>query len=297
MSGTEAEIGFVGLGRMGAPMASRLAGAGRRVIGYDISEPARRRASELGLLEAYGVGDVASAANLIILMLPGSDAVAGVLEDPSFRQVLRPGTLVIDMSSSEPRRTRQLARSLEEGGSRLIDAPVSGGVSGAQAGTLTIMVGADGPDLEAARPYLAHLGRVEHAGPVGCGHAVKALNNLLSATHLWMTSEVMLAGERFGIDPEVMLSIFNTSSGRSGSTENKWPNFILPGTFNSGFALQLMVKDMDIAVQLAKQVGTPSALGADSLELWRRAAKDLPPGADHTEVARWLEGEAKAYGH
>jgi 3-hydroxyisobutyrate dehydrogenase len=293
VSSREGAIGFVGLGRMGAPMSRRLASVGHRVVGYDISEAVRRRALELGLVEAHSMADVAKGAALVILMLPGSDAVASVLEDPALFEHLEPGTLVIDMSSSEPFRTRALARSIEKNGYRLIDAPVSGGVSGAEAGTLTIMVGADVAELEVARPYLGHLGRIVHAGPVGCGHAVKALNNLLSATHLWVTSEAMLAGERFGIDPEVMLSIFNSSSGRSGSTDNKWPNFILPGTFNSGFALQLMVKDMDIAVQLAKQVGTPSALGAEALELWRRAAKDLPPAADHTEVARWLEGEAE----
>ena len=144
----------------------------------------------------------------------------------------------------------------------MIDAPVSGGVSGAETGRLTVMVGgARQTDLVAARPLLEELGRPVHAGPVGAGHAVKALNNLLSATHLWVTSEAMLAGERFGIDPQVMLSVFNSSSGRSGSTENKWPNFILPGTFNSGFGLRLMLKDMGIAVQLVDQVGGPSALG------------------------------------
>jgi 3-hydroxyisobutyrate dehydrogenase len=104
----------------------------------------------------------------------------------------------------------------------------------------------------------------------------------------------MLAGVRFGIDPEVMLSVFNGSSGRSGSTENKWPKFVLPGTYNSGFGLRLMVKDMGIAVQLAEEVGAPSVLGSEALELWRKAAQGLPPSADHTEIVRWLEGEGGA---
>ena len=196
------------------------------------------------------------------------------------------------MSSSDPLRTRALATSLEDGGFRMIDAPVSGGVVGAEHGKLTIMVGGAATDVDAARPYLEQLGRVVHAGTIGSGHAVKALNNLLSATHLWATTEAILAGQHFGVDTEVMLSIFNSSSGRSGSTENKWPNFILPGTFNSGFGLRLMIKDMSIAVDLAKQVGAPSVLGSDALALWRRAAGDLPVTADHTEIARWLEMEA-----
>jgi 3-hydroxyisobutyrate dehydrogenase len=157
------------------------------------------------------------------------------------------------------------------------------------------MVGGAQADLAAAKPYLESLGRTIHVGPIGSGHAVKALNNLLSATHLWATSEAMLAGTRFGIDPEVMLSVFNSSSGRSGSTENKWPNFILPGTFDSGFGLRLMVKDMGIAVQLGEQVGVPPALGARALELWRRASEELAPTADHTEIAPWLETEMAAH--
>jgi 3-hydroxyisobutyrate dehydrogenase len=185
-----------------------------------------------------------------------------------------------------------LAASLAERGVRMIDAPVSGGVSGAETGRLTVMVGGGAADLETAGPLLENFGRVVHVGPIGSGHAVKALNNLLSATHLWITSEAMLAGARFGIDAEVMLSVFNGSSGRSGSTENKWPNFIRPGTFNSGFALRLMVKDMGIAIQLAEQVGAPSVLGADALGVWRQAAEALPPTADHTEIARWLAARA-----
>jgi len=129
---------------------------------------------------------------------------------------------------------------------------------------------------------------VVHVGPLGAGDAVKALNNLLSATHLWVTSEAILVGERFGLDPDVLLSVLNTSSGRSGSTDNKWPNFILPGTFDSGFSLQLMLKDMRIAVDLARRTGLPSRLGEDAVRLWAEAADSLAATADHTEVARYL---------
>ncbi|HMK96159.1 MAG TPA: NAD(P)-dependent oxidoreductase [Acidimicrobiales bacterium] len=292
-----ARIGFIGLGRMGAPMSLRLAAAGFDVVGFDVSTDAREHAAGLGLATVVALGQAGRAAGVVILMLPSSNEVEGVLSEPSLLQELQPGTVVVDMSSSQPWRTRNLAASLEARGIRMLDAPVSGGVAGAESGKLTIMVGGTASDLALARPYLDKLGRVVHAGPIGCGHAVKALNNLLSATHLWATSEAMLAGQRFGIEAEVMLSIFNASSGRSGSTDNKWPNFILSGTFDSGFGLALMVKDMSIAVELADQVGAPSALGSSALALWHRAAQDLPVSADHTEVARWLEREVSTHGH
>lgn len=249
-------------------MSARLVTAGHAVIGYDVSEQARQRLAAAGGHDQRSLGDVAKGARLVILMLPDSDVVASVLEDAALLERLEPGAIVVDMSSSEPLRTRALAESLGKRAVRMLDAPVSGGVSGAEAGKLTIMVGGNASDVAEAKPCLAELGRVVHVGPIGSGHAVKALNNLLSATHLWATSEAMLIGERFGIDPEVMLSVFNSSSGRSGSTENKWPNFIIPGTFDSGFGLRLMLKDMNIAIQLAKQVGAPDALGSCALDLW-----------------------------
>jgi 3-hydroxyisobutyrate dehydrogenase len=298
MTSNPGTVGFVGLGNMGEPMSRRLVEAGYKVVGHDLSAEARRRAAAHGVEETTDLFGLTSAGcDLIILMLPSSQVVAGVLGDETFLKRIDAGTLIVDMSSSEPLLTRALSESLWHLGVKMIDAPVSGGVTGAMKGTLTVMAGGDAADVENARGCLETFGRVIHAGPIGAGHALKALNNLLSATHLWVTSEAMLAGERFGIDPEVMLSVFNTSSGRSGSTENKWPNFILPGNFNSGFGLRLMVKDMGIAVQLAEQVGVPSVLGSDALYLWSQAAADLPPNADHTEIARWLEKETKPHDH
>jgi len=289
-------VGFIGLGNMGLPMSRRLAAAGWRVLGYDISEEARRAASAHGVEVAGDLAAVAPGAGLVVLMLPSSAVVSRVLDDDALVGHMAPGTIVADMSSSEPLRTQELAAALAARGIRMIDAPVSGGVAGAEKGTLTVMVGGAVPDIEQARPCLEVFGRVVHAGEVGAGHAVKALNNLLSATHLWVTSEAVLAGRRFGIDPSVMLAIFNSSSGRSGSTENKWPNFILPATYDSGFGLRLMVKDMAIAVQLAEEVGRPSRLGRSALALWQEAADGLPAQADHTEVARWLARAEDGHG-
>jgi 3-hydroxyisobutyrate dehydrogenase len=283
---TEAPVvGFVGLGRMGVPMAARLASGGFTVRGYDAVADARSWASAAGVPVVDSL-DSAVDAEVVVLMLPDSSVVQAVVSDASF--ALRPGTLLVDMGSSEPMATRALGESFAEAGVRMVDAPVSGGVKGAEEGRLTIMAGGSAEDVEAARPLLSLLGKVVHAGPLGAGDAAKALNNLLSATHLWVTSEAILVGQRFGIDPEVLLSVFNGSSGRSGSTENKWPNFILPGGYDSGFALRLMLKDMRIATDLARSCGLPSRLGEDAVRLWAEAAEGLDPAADHTEVARYL---------
>ncbi|MGP3534347.1 NAD(P)-dependent oxidoreductase [Microbacterium sp. RD1] len=285
-------IGIIGLGNMGLPIATRLAAAGYTVTGFDVAEAARARLVEHGGRAADTPADAAAGADALILMLPDSTIVSQVMSDAALRATLSRNQLVVDMGSSEPVRTRSLAAELDADGVALVDAPVSGGVSGATAGTLTIMVGGAARNVERLTPALSALGRVRHAGPVGSGHAIKALNNLISATHLWVTSEAILTGEKFGLRPEVMLEIINGSSGRSGSSENKWPNFILPGTFDSGFALRLMLKDMKTATALAEQLGMPIELGEAAVAEWTRAAEAMAPAADHTEVARYLAQES-----
>lgn len=286
-----AAIGFAGLGRMGWPMAARLAAAGYRVTGYDISATTRDQwAAETGGSAAADSVGAAAGAAAVALMVPDSAAVRDVLGQPGFLPALRPGAVVIDMSSSLPQVTRELAAVLAQHGAAMVDAPVSGGVKGAQQGTLTIMAGGSPSDLERVRGLLEVLGsRVLHVGESGAGHAVKALNNLLSATHLLVTSEAMVAAARFGLDIPTVLDAINTSSGRSGSTENKWPNFIVQRSYSSGFALSLMLKDLRIAVDLVESAGLPSHLSAAAAAAWSEAAAALPPGADHTEIARWLD--------
>jgi 3-hydroxyisobutyrate dehydrogenase len=279
-------IAFLGLGNMGGPMSALLVRAGFRVQGYDPAEPARQALADAGGVPAGDLAGAVRDAAVVVLMLPNSDVVEATVHDAGF--VVARGTTVIDMSSSEPMRTRALAAELADRGITFLDAPVSGGVTRARTGKLTIMTGGEPADLARVEPILACLGSTTRAGGVGSGHAVKALNNLLSATHLLVTSEAILAGERFGLDPATMLSIFNSSSGRSGSTENKWPSFILPGTYDSGFGLRLMLKDMRIAAGLAGQVGGPAPLGQAAVELWAQAAEALDPSADHTEIVNWL---------
>ncbi len=286
-----ATVGFVGLGRMGNPMASRLATAGYRMRGFDVNENIRR--SWAGQLpDAEAVPDAAAAADgadVIVLMLPDSAAVTEVLLRDGLLAAASPGTVVVDMSSSEPQSTRELAATAADRDVSLVDAPVSGGVPGARKGSLTIMVGGAAGSVDRVRPMLEVMGsRVLHVGDCGAGHTVKALNNLLTGTHLLVTSEAMAAAAELGLDIPAVLDAINTSSGRSGSTENKWPNYIVPATFDSGFPLQLLVKDMRIALGLAQAAGTESRLSAAATQLWAEAAAELPADADHTEIARWL---------
>lgn len=294
-------VGFVGLGNMGIPMSRRLVLAGYHVRGFDTSSEAMRTFAGLDSGDAPGGGvtavselaAVGAGADSVILSLPDSDVVEHVLLSAGLLAALPPGSTVIDMSSSDPARTRLLAERTAEAGVTLIDAPVSGGVAGARAGTLAVMVGGPAASFERFRPMLSAIGsRVVHAGDVGAGHAVKALNNLMSAGHLLLSSEALIAGRRFGLDPAVMLEIINAASGRSASTENKWPNYVLPEKYDAGFAIRLMVKDIRLALGIEHATGVPAGASEAVLAAWEAALADLPPDADHTTIARWLAERA-----
>jgi 3-hydroxyisobutyrate dehydrogenase len=307
-------VGFVGLGNMGIPMAGRLVAAGYRVRGHDTSPVARANFAAIGPSEAgggvavaAGLASVADGADAVIVMLPDSDTVERVVlgrlasEPPpaipngSLLRHLPAGATVIDMSSSDPARTRILADQVAAAGVTLIDAPVSGGVAGARAGTLMIMVGGPAEAFDRYQPMLAAMGKkVVHAGGTGAGHAVKALNNLMSAAHLLASSEALIAGRRFGLDPAVMLEIVNGASGRSGSTENKWPNYVLTEKYDAGFSIRLMVKDLKLALSIERSTGVPAAASEAVAATWEAALADLPPDADHTAIARWLAARSSA---
>ena len=289
-----AHIGFAGLGRMGQPMAARLAAAGYHVTGFDVSSAARAaaavRAPEVALTAEPD--RAVAGADAVVLMVPDSRVVAALLDGP-LGAALQPGQVVIEMSSSEPAETMRHAAALGRRGVVLVDAPVSGGVSGAEAGTLTIMTGGPDADADYVRPLLGQLGsRVLHVGGTGAGHAVKALNNLMSACNLLASAEAMGIARRCGLDLEIVLHAVNTSTGQSASTEVKWPRYILGEQYNSGFGLRLMLKDMQIALQLAAQTDAPSTFTGLAAQLWGEAAAELPADADHTEIARWLHSLA-----
>lgn len=284
-------VAFVGLGNMGLPMARNLAAAGYRVRGHDLSAAALEAVAELDGAVAVGSAvEAAEGADAVVLMLPSSRHVRAVLVDDGLLDALAPPVALIDMSSSEPLETRALAELAAARGIELVDAPVSGGVRGAVEATLTIMCGGGEAAVERCRPLLETLGRnVRHVGGTGAGHALKALNNLLSAAHLLASCEALAIGRAFGLDPKVLVDTINVSTGRSASTERKLPEFILTGTYDAGFALPLMVKDIGIAVSLGDELGIPAALAHRTLEMWRAAGEVLEADADHTAIARWVD--------
>ena len=285
-----ATVAFVGLGRMGVPLTGRLLATGYDVRGYDQDAAARRAYSEKNNRAAAETAtDATSGARALILMVPDSSAVRAVLGANGLLASLPVGAVMIDMGSSDPVQTRELAAEVERHGLTLVDAPVSGGVAGAETGELTIMVGGDPDAVERCRPLLQELGRVVVVGPVGAGHALKALNNLLSATHLLASAEAIHVGTRFGLDPDTMLDAINGSTGRSYSTEHKLPRFVLTRTFAAGFAMRLMNKDVQTAVSLARATHTPTPLADRAAACWDEAAGQLADDADHTEIVRWLE--------
>jgi 3-hydroxyisobutyrate dehydrogenase len=208
--------------------------------------------------------------------------------DDCLAKGFKQGALIIDMSSSAPVGTRELGADLEKRGIKLLDAPVSGGVKGAVAGTMSIMVGGDKALAEAHDDLLAAMGKRFYVGALGSGHAAKVLNNYVSAAGLAAAAEAVRVATSFGIDPHTLISVINASTGRNNSTENKFEQFILNEKFNSGFALGLMAKDLTLAMEVADKCGVPAVLGKATLDMWKQAEKQLGGGADHTAIARYV---------
>ena len=284
-------IGFIGLGRMGAPMAARLCAAGHDLTVLDASPDALAAfvAAEAAT-PAASPRELAAAGDILVTMLPTSAIVAEVLHGAEGALAgLRSGALVLEMSSGVPATTQALAEDVARAGGVLVDAPVSGGVARAVTGELAIMVGGPPDAVERARPILAAMGTsILPTGAVGTAHAMKALNNLVSATGLLISVEALLIGKRFGLDPAVMVDVLNASTGMNNSTQKKLKPFVLSRAFNSGFGLELMVKDLGIALGLADDGHVIAPLAAMTRNLWAEAlAEGL--GADHTDIARFSE--------
>lgn len=284
---------------MGSRMVRRLAGRGFRLLVHD-NNPAAARAVETStrVTVARSVTDLA-ACDPVITMLPDDEAVrACVLGSDGahgLADVMPAGSLVLDMSSSAPQATVDLALLLRERSLRMADAPVSGGVARAEDGTLTIMTGGDEADLDRCRPLLEAMGsHIVRAGGIGAGHAAKALNNMLSASGLVVAIEVLAVGARFGLDPAVLLNILNSSTGRNNSTENKIAQQVLSRAFGGGFSMRLMRKDLATAMDLAHQTGAPAPVSAACFEVWEAAMRRLGAEGDidHTAIARYVEDQA-----
>jgi 3-hydroxyisobutyrate dehydrogenase len=289
-------VGFIGIGKMGLPMATRIATHGYPVHAYDASPAALQPLCAVsGVVAAKSLADVGRACAVVILMLPDSAVVKKVLYDASggLAAHLKPGAIVIDMSSSSPSVTRELGPRLKTAGVDLIDAPVSGGVKRAVDGSLAIMAGGDPAVIARVKPLFLAMGKsVIETGMLGSGHAMKALNNYVSAAGLLAACEALKVGADFGIAPDKIVAVLNASTGKNNSTENKLMQFIVPGSFNSGFSLGLMKKDINIATDLAKSLGTQTLLGEVLLGSWAAAETKLSGAADHTEIYRMLEGGA-----
>ncbi|MCY3830432.1 MAG: NAD(P)-dependent oxidoreductase [Rhodospirillaceae bacterium] len=295
-------VGFVGLGNMGRPMAANLVRAGFETIGYDANPRAAEAfAAETGCRAAPTLAALAEAATVAVTMLPTGAIVRRVLleeEQGALANGLGKtgGGLVVDMSSSEPMGTRALGAALADRGVALVDAPVSGGVPKAADGTLAIMIGADdAAAAQRAEPVLRAMGdRLFRAGPLGAGHAAKALNNYAAAAAFTAAAEALIVGEAFGLERETLLTIVNNSTGRSFNSELPMKQEVLPRTFATGFKLGLMAKDVAIAADLAEAVGIDAPLSRDMKARWAAAGAALGPDADFTRAVTLWEGRPPA---
>jgi 3-hydroxyisobutyrate dehydrogenase len=274
-------------------MVARLASKGFTVFVADADAArASRLQQETGAL-ALDEG-LLPTLDALITMLPNSTIVEKVVlggnDAPGVASLLKPGATVIDMSSSEPARSRELGKTLEGMSLAYLDAPVSGGVKRAVSGSLAILAGGTAADFERCSELLSAMGsNILHIGAAGSGHAAKALNNYVSATGLMATVEALHVASRFGIEPQVMVDVLNASSGRTNTSENKVAQFMLNGSWASGFAMQLMDKDLRIADALARSVDCEWSLGGTAVALWSEKSKQATPATDHTEMYRLMQ--------
>lgn len=288
------QVGVVGIGNMGAPMVRCLLKAGHRVVICD-ANPAMTApfASEPNVEIAAGLGALAASCHIVITMLPDSRVVRRVVlgdgTSPALAANLAKGAIVIDMSSSFAPDTVTLGKDLAARGIRLVDAPVSGGVGKAITGTLAILAGGSDADITEVEPILKAMGTIHRTGALGSGHAVKALNNYVSAAGLVATCEALAIGKAFGLDQKTLIGAINASTGRNNTTENKAERYLIPQTFNSGFALALMAKDVGMAHDLGEQLGIAADELAFVTAYLKRAAAQLGPDADHTAVMAFVE--------
>lgn len=286
-------VGFVGVGNMGWPMAACLARAGFTLnINDSRREVANNFVQQIGGTAPDTLRALAAGSDVIVTMLPTSVIVERVLTggDDNVFAGLRPGTIIIEMSSGVPSATQELAEKVASLGATMIDAPVSGGVPRAKTGQLAIMVGGDDATIERAMPVLSAMGTsVLRTGAVGSGQAMKALNNLVSAGGFLIGIEALLIGQRFGLDAGVMTDVLNAATGMNNSTQKKFRQFVLSRKFDAGFTMGLLAKDLSIALQVGRETGTPTPFSALCKELVLAAQSMFGPDADHTEVARLCE--------
>ena len=283
-------IGFIGVGRMGQPMASRLIAAGHPVVAYDVQGQALSAIVNKGAAKAASPAEVASCAEVVMTSLPMPAVVEEVaLGEDGIASGSRVKTFV-DLSTTGPRMAKAIAAKLADRGITAIDAPVSGGVTGAVKGTLAVMTSGPKEICEGLRPTLEAIGKFFYIGPEpGMGQMMKLLNNLLSATATAATSEAMVLGVKAGLDPKVMIDVINAGSGRTTASEDKFPRAILPRTFDFGFALGLMAKDVKLCIDEADAQGVPMWIGQAVKQLWLYGLAQGGPDQDFTALITHIE--------
>jgi 3-hydroxyisobutyrate dehydrogenase len=286
-------IGFIGLGVMGTPMATHLSGAGYPLALFDVASDA-----VVGLADTLPQAqvcrsprEVGAASDIVITMLPNGQVVSKVtLEADGLLAGMAPGTLLLDTSSSEPWLTQATAQALAARGVAMVDAPVSGAQWGAQAAELVFMAGGAPQDVQRVRPLLDVMGRaVFHLGPLGAGHAMKCLNNMITAMNLLAVSEGLVIGKRYGLDPAAMTDVLNESTGMSWVSKTHIHQRVLNRAFDDPFKLELMLKDVGIGMELARINEVPAPMSALGHQLWRAASLAAGPGVSVSELVRWVE--------
>ncbi len=288
-------VGFVGLGMMGSRMAPQISGAGWPVHVFDINGEAAEAVARAhnNIFVEESPKAVAEAAEAVITMLPaGPDVHTAALGPDGLAQGFSEGDVLIDMSSSQPWMTLELAEALKVRGIGMIEAPVSGGIEGAEAGTLTLMIGGDDELVERCMPILEPMaGHVFRTGKSGSGHALKTLNNMLSALNTMAAAEILLIGTRFGLDPEVMVDVINQSTGMNSAMQRNMKQQVISRKFSGGFAWDLKFKDFGIAVDLAKRTETSVPLSALAFQLSQAATTWMGDTTDKRsiEIVRWME--------
>ena len=283
-------VGFVGLGRMGAPMSGRLVAAGSEVHVYDRSPDALSAATAAGCQAAASAQDVANKADIVLISLPMPAIVnAVVLGEGGLASGSRVRT-VVDLSTTGPGVAGQVSKGLAEHGKAWIDAPVSGGIAGAKGGTLAVMTSGPREAYAEVEPLLKNLGKVFYVGEkAGLAQVAKLANNLMAASALVITSEAVTMGVKAGLDPKVLIDIINVSSGRNSASQDKFPRAVLPRTFDFGFATGLSYKDVRLCIDEAEAMGVPMVAGAAVRQMLAITQAKFGADSDFTSIAKVVE--------
>lgn len=286
-------IGFIGLGVMGAPMARHLAAAGHRLAVHDVNRAAADALAGdfADVTAAVTPKDVAAASDIVITMLPSGREVRDVaLGEAGLAEGFKPGSLLLDTSSAEPWHTTEIAARLRKIGVAMVDAPVSGAEAGAKNAELVFMAGGDPEDVARAAPLFEILGRQSfHLGPIGAGHAMKSINNLITAITFMATGEGLIAGKLYGLDPAVMTEVLNLSTGMSWVSQTHFAQRIFNRRFDDPFKLDLMVKDINIALQVAGDLDLDLPLSEEARRLWLAAQESVPEASSVSALIRSIE--------